>query len=503
MMNLKPEVVAQLERVLGSVEMLLPKAVARIDWATCHAANWRRHSFSGFLEPVKVTDSTTLDELLGVDEQKSIMINNTRQFLAGLPANNALLWGSRGTGKSSLVKALLNEFAPKGLRVIQVEKEDLIYLSEIFTAVENQPYRFILLADDLTFEVGELSYKMLKSALDGSVYSAPENVLIYVTSNRRHLCPSTSPTTSAASTSKGSCSRARRWRRRSPSPTASVSGSPFTSSARTATSTPCASASSGMPVSAGWKSPGARNWNRPPSNGPTTRASAAGAPPSSFPRTGSAVISCRRWASKTAPGPIGTRRHHSAMVFDRLENFPLYLPLHAHFADVWAFLKGNDPDNLPSGRYDINDRGAFALVSEYVTRPPAESFIECHRKYIDIQLLTRGAEAVGVCSRAACHELPYDAEKDFLKLEGRPTALPSGQDTSPSFFPTTGTCRCCSRGTSPSRSRSWSSRSRSRPEPDFQGARRPLPRSSNRKSLLVAGFFCFHTLLRQAGINDG
>jgi len=189
MMNLKPEVVAQLERVLSSVEMLLPKAVARIDWASCHAANWRRHSFSGFLEPVKVTDTTTLDELLGVEEQKEIMINNTRQFLAGLPANNALLWGSRGTGKSSLVKALLNKFAPKGLRVIQVEKEDLVYLSEIFSAVENEPYRFILLCDDLTFEVGELSYKMLKSALDGSVYSAPENVLIYVTSNRRHLLP--------------------------------------------------------------------------------------------------------------------------------------------------------------------------------------------------------------------------------------------------------------------------------------------------------------------------
>ena len=117
------------------------------------------------------------------------MVSNTRQFLTGLPANNALLWGSRGTGKSSLVKALLNKFAPEGLRVIQVEKEDLIYLSEIFNAVENEPYRFILLCDDLTFEVGELSYKMLKSALDGSVYSAPENVLIYVTSNRRHLLP--------------------------------------------------------------------------------------------------------------------------------------------------------------------------------------------------------------------------------------------------------------------------------------------------------------------------
>lgn len=189
MLTLKPEIVAQLERVLSSVEMLLPKAVAPIDWSTCHAANWRRHSFSGYLEPVRVTDTVLLNELLGVEEQKDIMVSNTRQFLTGLPANNALLWGSRGSGKSSMVKALLNEFAPQGLRFIQVEKEDLIYLSAIFTAVENQPYRFILLCDDLTFEVGELSYKMLKSALDGSVYSAPENVLIYVTSNRRHLLP--------------------------------------------------------------------------------------------------------------------------------------------------------------------------------------------------------------------------------------------------------------------------------------------------------------------------
>lgn len=189
MFNLKPDVVARLERVLSSVEMLLPRAIAPIDWSSCYAANWRRHSFSGYLEAVRVTDTTTMEELLGVDEQKEVMTHNTRQFLLGLPANNALLWGSRGTGKSSLVKALMNRFAPQGLRVIQIEKEDLIYLSEIFSAVENEPYRFILLCDDLTFEVGELSYKMLKSALDGSVYSPPENVLIYVTSNRRHLLP--------------------------------------------------------------------------------------------------------------------------------------------------------------------------------------------------------------------------------------------------------------------------------------------------------------------------
>jgi predicted AAA+ superfamily ATPase len=189
MMNLKPEVVAQLERVLSSVEMLLPTAIKQVDWSTCHAANWRRHSFSGYLEQVKVTDNIALDDLLGVDEQKKIMVDNTRQFLQGLPANNALLWGSRGTGKSSIVKALLNKYGSQGLRIIQVEKEDLIYIPDIFAAIEDQPYRFIMLCDDLTFEIGELTYKMLKSALDGSVYSAPENVLIYVTSNRRYLLP--------------------------------------------------------------------------------------------------------------------------------------------------------------------------------------------------------------------------------------------------------------------------------------------------------------------------
>jgi len=189
MLNLKPDVVGRLERVLSSVEMLLPRTVKPVDWSACYAANWRRHSFSGYLEPVRVTDTTRLEELLGVEKQIEVMSHNTRQFLAGLPANNALLWGSRGTGKSSIIKALLNEYAPQGLRVIQIEKEDLIYLSEIFSVVEDQPYRFILLCDDLTFEPGELSYKMLKSALDGSVYSPPENVLIYVTSNRRHLLP--------------------------------------------------------------------------------------------------------------------------------------------------------------------------------------------------------------------------------------------------------------------------------------------------------------------------
>ena len=189
MMNLKPEVVAQLERVLSSLEQLLPTAVGPVNWSACHAANWRRHSFSGYLEPVESVPSTRLDDLLGIDEQKSVVEENTRQFLKGFPANNVLLWGSRGTGKSSLVRALLNSYADQGLRVIQVDKEDLIHLPGIFSAIKGQPYKFILLCDDLSFEHGELTYKMLKSALDGSVYAAPKNVLIYVTSNRRYLIP--------------------------------------------------------------------------------------------------------------------------------------------------------------------------------------------------------------------------------------------------------------------------------------------------------------------------
>jgi YhcH/YjgK/YiaL family protein len=126
------------------------------------------------------------------------------------------------------------------------------------------------------------------------------------------------------------------------------------------------------------------------------------------------------------------------MIFDQLENFPLYLPLHPQFADVWAFLEGRAADALPVGRHEVNDLGAFALVSEYATRPQAESFIECHRNYIDIQLLTRGAEAVGVCGRRTCRELPYDADKDFLKLEGSTDRLTLKPGAFAVFFPDDG-----------------------------------------------------------------
>ncbi len=178
-----------LERVLSSLEQLLPRPVRKIDWASCHAANWHRNAFAGTMEPVPSIEAMHLDDLLGIESQKRVVEENTRQFLAGVPANNALLWGTRGTGKSSLVRALLHAYADQGLRIIQVDKDDLVSLPAIVEEVKEQPYKFIVFSDDLSFAPDDASYKVLKSALDGSVYGLPENVLIYVTSNRRHLVP--------------------------------------------------------------------------------------------------------------------------------------------------------------------------------------------------------------------------------------------------------------------------------------------------------------------------
>jgi uncharacterized protein len=187
--ELDAELVSQLKRVLQAAEYLLPKPIPRIDWSACHAANWKRHSFTGFLEPIESIEGIGLDDLLGIEKQKRIVEENTKQFLAKLPANNILLWGTRGTGKSSLVRAMLRSYSPQGLRVVQVDKDDLVHLPEIVDQLKGEPYRFIIFSDDVSFEVGESSYKMLKSALDGSVYAPPENMLIYITSNRRHLIP--------------------------------------------------------------------------------------------------------------------------------------------------------------------------------------------------------------------------------------------------------------------------------------------------------------------------
>jgi predicted AAA+ superfamily ATPase len=187
--SLDPELTERLKRVLAAVEPLLPRPVQKIDWATCHAANWRRSTFAGTMEPVPSVEAIHLHDLLGIEPQKKIVEENTRQFIAGLPANNALLWGVRGTGKSSLVRALLHAYADRGLRIVQVDKDDLVSLPAIVDEVKGQPFKFIVFSDDLSFESGDASYKVLKSALDGSVYGVPDNVLIYVTSNRRHLVP--------------------------------------------------------------------------------------------------------------------------------------------------------------------------------------------------------------------------------------------------------------------------------------------------------------------------
>lgn len=158
-----------------------------IDWNSTVAAVWRQRKES--LRPVSQIDPIRLDDLLGIDVQKQQMIQNTERFLKGFPANNALLWGARGTGKSSLIKALLNAYKGRDLRLIEVDKQDLVYLPDIVDDIRELVQRFVIYCDDLSFEANENQYKSLKSVLEGSIELPPENVLIYATSNRRHLLP--------------------------------------------------------------------------------------------------------------------------------------------------------------------------------------------------------------------------------------------------------------------------------------------------------------------------
>jgi hypothetical protein len=158
-----------------------------IDWNVTYAAIWRQRK--EYLRPVRHIDPIQLEDLLGIDGKKQLLVDNTERFLAGKPANNALLWGSRGTGKSSLIKALLNAYKTAGLRLIEVDKQDLVYLPEIVDDIRELPQRFIIYCDDLSFESGDSHYKSLKSVLEGSVELPPDNVLVYATSNRRHLLP--------------------------------------------------------------------------------------------------------------------------------------------------------------------------------------------------------------------------------------------------------------------------------------------------------------------------
>ncbi|HRF29267.1 MAG TPA: ATP-binding protein [Azonexus sp.] len=180
---------ARAEAVLGRLEGILPLPPTAPDWESAIAFRWRKSNGRGWLQAVRHPHPIRLSDLETIDDQKERITANTRQFVAGKPANNVLLTGARGSGKSSLVKAMLNEFAARGLRLIEVDKDDLIDLADILDLLEGRPERFVIFCDDLSFEAGETAYKALKSVLDGSVAAPPDNVLIYATSNRRHLMP--------------------------------------------------------------------------------------------------------------------------------------------------------------------------------------------------------------------------------------------------------------------------------------------------------------------------
>ncbi|WKB54742.1 ATP-binding protein [Eleftheria terrae] len=177
------------EALLARLEAALPHAPTAPDWTASIAFRYRKRGSSALIEPVRHVAGIRLSELQEVDGQKERLLRNTAQFVAGRSANNALLTGARGTGKSSLIKACLNEFAPQGLRLIEVDKTDLVDLPDIVDLVAERPERFIVFCDDLSFDEGEPGYKALKSILDGSVSAASANVLVYATSNRRHLLP--------------------------------------------------------------------------------------------------------------------------------------------------------------------------------------------------------------------------------------------------------------------------------------------------------------------------
>ena len=178
------------EQLFARIESVLPQPLSAPDWAQAVAWRYRkRASGHGVLEPVRHVAALTLDDLKEIDDQKEKMQRNIEQFVQGRPANNVLQTGARGTGKSSLIKASLNQFAPQGLRLIEVDKDDLTDLPDIIEVVANRPEKFMVYCDDLSFEDGEPGYKALKSILDGTVAAATPNVLVCATSNRRHLLP--------------------------------------------------------------------------------------------------------------------------------------------------------------------------------------------------------------------------------------------------------------------------------------------------------------------------
>ena len=190
-MNQKFEhLIERAEQLIARIESVLPQPLGAPDWSLSIAWRYRKRSSGhGTLEPVRHVAAMQLADLKEIDGQKEKIQRNTEQFVLGKPANNVLLTGARGTGKSSLIKACLNAYAGQGLRLIEVDKADLVDLPDIVDVVADRPEKFIIFCDDLSFEDGEPGYKALKSILDGSVAAATPNVLIYATSNRRHLLP--------------------------------------------------------------------------------------------------------------------------------------------------------------------------------------------------------------------------------------------------------------------------------------------------------------------------
>ncbi|GAB4088652.1 ATP-binding protein [Hydrogenophaga soli] len=182
----------RLDALVSRIEALVPSAsgIVAPDWSSSTAFRYRKRlSGQARLEPVRHVALMRLGDVREVDSQKEKIVRNTRRFVEGLPANNVLLTGARGTGKSSLIKACLNEFAPTGLRLVEVDKADLVDLPDLMDLLADRPERFIVFCDDLSFDEGESGYKALKSILDGTVSASSSNVLIYATSNRRHLLP--------------------------------------------------------------------------------------------------------------------------------------------------------------------------------------------------------------------------------------------------------------------------------------------------------------------------
>ncbi|MDH4573852.1 ATP-binding protein [Salinicola acroporae] len=179
----------RLSRLLDRVEGWLPEQPPAVDWARDVAALWQSHPLGGQLVAVSSRDGVRLDDLIGVERQKRALLENTRAFLKGYPANHALLWGARGSGKSSMVRALLNTLSGEGLRLIQVDRHDLVALPILVQRLRDRSERFVVYCDDLSFEGSDDAYKALKSVLDGTLTGPPDNVLLYATSNRRHLLP--------------------------------------------------------------------------------------------------------------------------------------------------------------------------------------------------------------------------------------------------------------------------------------------------------------------------